>query len=58
MAFLYNIKQFFLRLWRGTPKPRNNINKPNKHKDERKATPIYRNKHGFPVRREPHDHGS
>ena len=47
MPVLYNIKQFFLRLWRGNQKPLNNINKPNKHK-YRKATPIYRNKHGFP----------
>jgi hypothetical protein len=44
MAFIYNIKQFFLRLWRGNEKPRNNLNKPNK----RKVTPFYRNKHGYP----------
>ena len=47
MSVLHNIKQFFLRLWRGNAKPRNNLNKPNKP-NKRKATPIYRNKHGFP----------
>ena len=47
MALLYNIKQIFLKLWRGNRKPRNKPNKPNKP-NKRKATPFYRNKHGFP----------
>ena len=44
MALLHNLKQFFLRLWRGKQTSLNNINRPNK----RKATPFYRNKHGYP----------
>jgi hypothetical protein len=47
MSLLHNIKQIFVKLWRGNGKPRNNLNKPNKP-NKRKITPFYRNKHGYP----------
>jgi hypothetical protein len=47
MAWIYNLKQIIMRLWRGNGKSRNNLNKPNKP-NKRRITPIYRNKHGYP----------
>jgi hypothetical protein len=46
MAWIYNIKQIIMRLWRGNKKHLNNTNRPKKR--NRGTTPFYRNKHGYP----------
>lgn len=48
-----NIKQIFIKLWRGKENCRNNTKHPNKLKALRQATPIYRNKYGYPISSEP-----
>lgn len=52
-TLIHNIRQIFIKLWRGKENCRNNTKQPNKPKAREKASPLYRNKHGYPSIEEP-----